>query len=888
MADLPAGHTHFGHGVAHFGQKPEMPCFFNTFSSVFRHPTMKKIYLSCTLLIFLFTHAFGQSLEKECEEKFTIADSLVNAGNLQGALDIHYELLEKLEKNPKEEEDYTWLSKNYYKLSNVYLFLNDTLSTLYADKAIQSAFKTSNNALIERSYSLKYYCLYDVPGKSNELNFIADKCIEYSLLVDNNSMLAEAYMHKCNALVELNQVDAGDAYCRKAEALFLEMDNDAYLASVYSNIGNVFVKSDQIEKALYYHEKGYELSLKIENLNYIIDDASNLATDHYKLGNYKLSSEFYKIFADSLVVKYEKLLDERFTEADAKFKAEEKDKIIAQQELEAAQSKTRQNRIIFGGVILLLILLGIYQWYIYRQRKKKDAAEQKLLKEQEMNQIRTTFLENVAHEIRTPITLINGHLSLVLEQGDTTPELKRHVQLALDNSQRLLSNSNEILDLLRYKKGKLPLRLTNLPLNVFLKRLFYSFESLAEIKKVELKFNSNAPDELLVHTDESRLEKILGNLISNAIKFSPSDSTIEFNVHLEPNRLTIHVRDYGQGIEVGEQKKIFERFYQSKHTDSAGGVGVGLSLAKEFAESLDGNLSVESQPGSGSTFCFVMPVNAVENKTTTESEVEEPTAQREPEADLAFLDEKKPHVLIVEDNPEMNAFLGEILSEHYSCDTCFDGIEGLQKVQNTDYDLIISDVMMPNMNGFEFREKMLSLEKQKLIPFIFLTAKVLLEDKVKGFDMGIDDYITKPFDKIELIARIQSSLANKRERERWIKDNLEFVPEEGQNAEKDLLIKIKSIVRENMANEDFKVTDLAEAMFYSQRQLSRLLKKSIGLSPVQYVLELRMQTAYQLLKEKHYSTLSEVRHHVGIPSASYFNKKFKERFGVTPSELSKE
>ena len=154
--------------------------------------------------------------------------------------------------------------------------------------------------------------------------------------------------------------------------------------------------------------------------------------------------------------------------------------------------------------------------------------------------------------------------------------------------------------------------------------------------------------------------------------------------------------------------------------------------------------------------------------------------------------------------------------------------------------------------------------------------------------MGIDDYITKPFDKIELIARIQASLANKRERELWIKDNLEFVPEEGQNAEKDLLIKIKSIVRENMANEEFKVTALAEKMFYSQRQLSRLLKKSIGLSPVQYVLELRMRTAYQLLKEKHYSTLSEVRHHVGIPSASYFNKKFKERFGVAPSELLKE
>ncbi len=847
---------------------------------------MKSLFLFLFILLLNNGHSFGQFSEQMFNEKFALADSLVEAGNFQDALDIHYELLETFESEPSNKNQYTFLSKTYYKLSYVYLFLNDTLSTDYAEKAIQNALKTDNNELIETSYSLKYYCLYDVPGKASELDYIADKCIEYSKLANNNSMLAEAYMHKCNASVELGMVEDGDRYCKMAEALFLEMNDDRYLASVYGNIGNVFVKSDQQEKALYYHNKAFELSKELQDLDMIIDDAHNLALDYFHLNDYKSSSEYYQMYADSLTVKYERLLEERFTEADAKFKAAEKDKIIAEKDLEALLQKKRENLILFVGIVLFLLLLGAYQWYVFRQKKKKIETEQALLKEQEMNKIRTTFLENVAHEIRTPITLINGHLQIVLESENPNKDTKRHVQQALDNSERVLSNSNEILDLLRYKKGKLPLRLTDVPLNQFLKRLFYSFESLAEMKRISLVFHSNAPDDILIHTDEGRLEKILSNLISNAIKFSPSDSKVEFGVRIEGSKLMINVQDFGEGIKHQEQTKIFERFYQSEHTESTGGVGVGLALSKEFTESLQGTLTVKSIPGEGSTFTFTMPIEEYKRVDLLSKKEEERNAPT-PAKDLSFLNEEKPSILIVEDNPEMNSFLKEILADQYNCDSCFDGIEALQKVQLNHYDLIISDVMMPTMNGFEFREKMLSLEKQRLIPFIFLTAKALLEDKVKGFNMGIDDYITKPFDKTELIARIQASLANKKERERWVKDHLDFIPERSENAEEELLTKIKSLIRENLSNEDFKVTDLADSMHYSQRQLSRLLKKSIGLSPVQYVLELRLQTAYQLIIEKHYATLSEVRHHVGISSASYFNKKFKERFGTMPSELLK-
>lgn len=374
---------------------------------------------------------------------------------------------------------------------------------------------------------------------------------------------------------------------------------------------------------------------------------------------------------------------------------------------------------------------------------------------------------------------------------------------------------------------------------------------------------------------------MLNNLISNAIKYAPSGSSVDFNLTLNGNNLSLSVKDQGPGISPSEQQKIFQRFYQSEETPSVGGVGVGLALVKDFANSLNGDVSVVSDLGKGATFIITIPVQFANNPKVEEESI----AEGDLKEGFQFDGDKSLHVLIVEDNLEMSRFLEKILSKSFQCDRAFDGEEAFQMIHSRKYDFIISDVMMPKMDGFQFRKKMNELSYYRNVPFIFLTAKYELKDRIEGYTLGIDDYLVKPFHQDELLARMRNALKNKNERENWIKDNLDFVGDKTGTSEEQMLDKIKQVIRENISNEEFKVNELAEQVGYSSRQLSRITHKLTGMSTVQFVLELRLQKAFLLLTEKKLSTLAEVRHQVGIPTASHFNKKFFERFGRKPSDM---
>ena len=225
-----------------------------------------------------------------------------------------------------------------------------------------------------------------------------------------------------------------------------------------------------------------------------------------------------------------------------------------------------------------------------------------------------------------------------------------------------------------------------------------------------------------------------------------------------------------------------------------------------------------------------------------------------------------------------------MLSKKYECSVAFDGEEAYNKIVNENFSLITSDVMMPKVDGFELREKVNLLENKKNTPFILITAKHLEVDKIKGFNLGIHDYIVKPFNKNELLARVANLIKNSEIRKEWQQKNQDLF-EKNDSFENVLLEKIKKIIIKNITNENFKVENLATEVGYSQRQLSRLLKQYTGLSPVKFILELRLIKAYQLLQDKAYYTLSEVKYDIGISSTAYFNAKFKERFGIKPSEF---
>ncbi|MBZ0326488.1 MAG: response regulator [Altibacter sp.] len=838
-------------------------------------------------LVLLSHNCIGQDITfTNYVNKFKEAQNHINLGEYKKAATLHYALLNFLEQKKEFVKDTIdiWYTKNYYSLSRMYLFEEDLLSLKYADSTISSALRTGDNKLIFRGYSLKYYCLYDVKGKEKTLDSLADQCIHYSLLTKDQEDLAESYMHKCNALVELNLPEKAFNYCKLAENIFNETTDEQYLSSVFNNIANVFVKGGQIDKALAYYKKSHLLAIKLKDQAQFLVSSRNLAEKNELVKNFEEASIYYRQYGDSTKAYLEKKLLSGFTEAEAKYKTEQKDRAIAEQQLIIAKQNNTRNLYIFSAIALLLLALGIFMWLTNKQKRKKLLVETELQKEQEINDLRSKFLGNIAHEIRTPLTLISGNLNLALENFDHTEKAKMNISIALENSKKVTSDANEILELLKFEKNKITLNKTIVLLDETLKRIALSFGSLAQMKEISLVYHSEIPKNYYTSIDLEKNEKIINNLISNAIKYSPSKKEIKVHCELENEILILQVTDQGEGIHYDETEKIFERFYQSQNAEAVGGVGIGLSLSRELAQIMDGTLTVTSDYGKGSTFIFTLPAPQIASEAIPQK-VLPPKGITPSEAPKKVAKSViKSNILIVEDNPQMASYLKEILSEKHHCTLAFDGEEAIQKIKQESFDLITSDIMMPKVDGFELRKKLNEDAKYKNIPFILISAKTLEEDKIRGFKLGIDDYIIKPFNKNELSARIENLLNNKRAREAWELQNKDLV-NDNESSDQKLLKTIEAIVIENLSNEDFKIDSLAAGVNYSQRQLTRILKQYTGMTPVQFILEIRLQKAYQLLQQRTFFTLSEVRYDVGILSSPYFNKKFKERFGIAPSEL---
>jgi len=564
------------------------------------------------------------------------------------------------------------------------------------------------------------------------------------------------------------------------------------------------------------------------------------------------------------------------------------------QELEIEKQKQTRNKILGGGIILLLLSTSIGQWYYHKQKIKKKEAQQELklqqhqkIKLKELNEMKSQFFTNVSHELLTPLTLISGPLQNVIPKLKDAA-IKEDVKLAHSNSRKLLSLINEILDLSKLERGEISLEKISFDLDNTIKRIFYAFKSLADMRDISLKYKSQIEADLYCIQDQNKFEKILNNLISNAIKFSSHNSQVIMDVALKNSTLILSVLDSGEGINESELDNIFDRFYQSKDVKSpvGGGMGIGLAISKEYAELMGGGITVESSQENGSVFTLSLPLDISDFQANEAKTKSDPTEKENIPYSPILIDGEKLSILIVEDNADMSNYIKQILSKYYHCSFAIDGYEAIKMVQKEKFALISSDVMMPRMDGFRLKEKINELDQIHKIPFIFLTAKALKEDKLKGLSLGVDDYITKPFNKNEYLVRIHNLLKNKKMREKWIKESEGlFTSEEKDSTDLKTIKEAEKIVLKNMSNPSFKIIDLAKELNSNQRQLSRVVKKLSGLPLVGFILEIRLQKAYHLLKLKQYHTVSEVRYEVGIESASYFTNKFKHRFGLNPTDI---
>jgi signal transduction histidine kinase/ligand-binding sensor domain-containing protein/DNA-binding response OmpR family regulator len=557
-------------------------------------------------------------------------------------------------------------------------------------------------------------------------------------------------------------------------------------------------------------------------------------------------------------------------------------------------------------IIYALITLSIiyYTWRLQlrRIRIKHDYEMSRFETEKmhEVDEMKNRFFANISHEFRTPLTLILGISKKILHKAKDQV-FKDDIGIIKRNANRLHGLVNQLLDLSKLESGNMTLQTSLISIIPLLKGLVLSFASFAERKRITLKFNS-VEEDIIVYIDKDKIEKIVTNLLSNAFKFTPQGGKIEFHVIKLDENIEITVSDTGIGITPERIDKIFDRFYQvdSSHTREHEGTGLGLALTKELVELHKGKIRVESSEGKGSTFTITLPLGKdhlkpeeiVEGIIVTE-EVISDEVELNPEYEEkkvrsgieTITDENKLLILLVEDNADVRNYIKENLEEEYRILEAVDGEDGL--IQSIKYipDLVISDVMMPKMDGFEMCDKMKNDERTSHIPIIMLTAKATNKDKIDGYKTGADEYIMKPFDTIVLKVRINNLIQQrKRLREHFKKEGIFQINDaDVTSTDKIFLKKALKVINNHISDETFSVDVFAEEIAMSKSQLRRKLVVLVGESTGDLIRSIRLRKAAKLIEED-FGNISEIAAEVGYNNPANFARSFKTQFGVSPTE----
>lgn len=528
----------------------------------------------------------------------------------------------------------------------------------------------------------------------------------------------------------------------------------------------------------------------------------------------------------------------------------------------------------------------------------------------ELDSLKTNFFTNISHEFRTPLTLILGPVEKILESTDNEI-VKDNAKLIFRSAKRLNKLADQLLDLARIEAGMLKLKASRQNMIGLLKEIVDSFRMIAESKNINLILNAGY-NEIIVFLDRDKFEKVISNIISNAFKFTPDKGCVKVEVRQKEIEIEISISDTGIGIPAEQLDKIFDRFYQAGnilHKEYQGS-GVGLSLTKELVELHKGKINVESKEGKGTTFNVTFPLGMAHLKP--DELCEEPSAEKQNdygnipfevqekqfneneskkltklEIDLEEY-EKLPIVLIIEDNEDVRNYIASIMKGYCKTLSAENGEEGLVKSFENIPDIIISDVMMPELDGFQLCRKIKTDFRTSHIPVILLTAKSTIKDKLEGFETGADAYIMKPFDASELRARVSNLLQQRKRMHEYFQNHGLFEIDEGNitSDERKFLTKAVEIINNHLVDPSFSVESFAESLAVSRSLLHKKLTALTGESPGELIKRYRLNKAAKLLEGKS-GNITEIAFEVGFNDASYFTYCFRKQFGMLPSQYHK-
>ena len=735
---------------------------------------------------------------------------------------------------------------------------------------------------------------------------------ELKLARGDKEGLGNVYQSYGNIYLDWGRALAAQKAYQEALRYRQEVGAEVDVAASYTQLGKSALALGSPSQALYWCTKACEIADRIGMLQGQLNCHECLYLAHKAQGQDRSALEQH--------VQFKRIQDSIFNvdntrqiaQLEAQFKYEEElEKVAAaqlqQQALSNARLQQEKNRRYWLiGLLLVLVVFSYLILRISRQRKRQNdelnimnkqiAEDRELIRQQAqelsaLGDLKAQFFTNISHELRTPLTLITAPLEQLLNDAaiKKPAPLQRRLKGIQANARKLLVLMDELLELARLESGSGTILNNAIHLSLFCQKVITPFEELARQKAIKLVCKTTFDDQLAIWTDDRRLEKILSNLLTNALKFTPEGGDISMTVEViqdsqAKHQLAVQVTDNGEGIPSEDIPHIFNRFFQSEQNARTGqGTGVGLALAYESAQLLGGHLKVESNWGSGSTFSLTVPVRLAKLDTTPFTTELEPSTTAQVEQNTPADSPVHPLMLIVEDHPEMRHFLEEVLRGDFRCELVENGTQALAFLEKNQVDIILTDLMMPGLDGAELVRQLKENNSFVRIPIIVLSAKKEVAEKVSMLRTGIDDYITKPFSPGELIARAKNLTNNYQLRRALLTEEDGSLAQPSAD-EQWLQLLERRTTKIILEQKELNTNVLANMMNISKRQLLRRLKELTGLSTQQYILDLKLNYALGLLENRSFRTIAEIAHASGFNTPNYFSKLFFRRYGKRPSE----
>lgn len=678
-------------------------------------------------------------------------------------------------------------------------------------------------------------------------------------------------------------------------------------ASIYIDLSKAFLRVKQSDSALYYVKLGEAICNKSSTpIRLYMECLLQLRDVHEARNDIAAALTYDKQYITLQDSMYRDLLRMNLSDAEARFGVTEKKKQLSAlseenelQKIKAHKQMQLNISLLVGlglGIVIVVLIITAYRRslrknHLLAQQKlelqqQKDIIDTQVVQLASASKMKSKFLANISHELRTPVTLLKGMLELMSTDRQLQQiKANERLDIAYNNSLKLQQMVEEILDLTKLEHNRSEPVFEIKEIAPLLKRIVYAFETLMAKEQLVLEYDDERAQGLYLSVDTGKLEKVINNLLYNAIKFNRKGGSIKVSLYPDNSRtyLRIDVTDSGMGIAATDLPHIFEHFYQGASGGlKAAGAGIGLSLVKEFTTLMGGTVQVNSTLHTGTTFTLQYAIAAPPDEVN----ITQPNEASGKAAEDWTLFAARQKVLIVEDNEEMRYYLQEVLGDYVDVDTAGNGQEALAYLEQHIAGVIITDVMMPGMDGKALVSHLKQQDRFKKIPTITLTALADMETQLSFLRLGVDDYIVKPFNAEELRVRVYNLLLNQAERNTFDREPAEVGDVADNSGEADeFRQKVKEYVLARIKSINVSVTDLAYELAMSERQLYRLSKKLTGYTPAQLIKEIRLQKAHELLISGDIYKVEDVCRRVGYEKAGYFAQQFYERFGKRPSEF---